>query len=137
MEACCTQKPCTSPCTIEVWIYFKILKSVCEYPSVNEDALKEKHSTRLKHMQMHIWAEMIQSGIYSSTDDPPSTSMFVWAGADGPNKKKGQQNPVAQAISEAATALTTAFSPNNQRAGTESKCTSGLGIIESWSRLYK
>jgi len=86
------------------------------------DVLKEKHSTHFTHMQMHIWAKMIQNGMYSSMDDPPSTSMFVQAGADGPNRRKGQQNPGA------ATALTTAFSPGNQRAGTESKCT---GIIES------
>ena len=101
------------------------------------DALKGKHSARFTHMQMRIWAEMIQSGMYSSMDDPPSTSMFVRAGTDGPNRKKGQQNPVAQALSEAATALSAAFSPGNQRAGTESKCTGGLGIIESRSRLYK
>jgi len=39
-----------------------------------------------------------------------------------------------QALSEEATTLTTAFSPGNQRAGTDSKC---MGIIESRSRLYK
>ena len=44
--------------------------------------LKETHADthQFSQMQYRIWAEMINSGIYSSMEDPPSTSMFKRAG---------------------------------------------------------
>jgi len=59
-------------------------------------------------MQMWIWAEKIVSGMYSSMHDSLNASMLVRAGPDSAQRKKSQQNPVAWALSEAATAITSA-----------------------------
>ena len=54
-------------------------------------------------MQLRIWAEMTVSGMHSSVEDPPSTTMFERAGGGTAYKKKDQQAPVAQALQDAVT----------------------------------
>ena len=41
-------------------------------------------------MQYHIWVEMMIAGLHSSTDEPPTTSMFTRAGGASSNKKAAQ-----------------------------------------------
>lgn len=43
--------------------------------------LKETHGSNFTNMQYRIWAEMITGGTYSSYDNPPTSSMFMRAGA--------------------------------------------------------
>ena len=53
--------------------------------------------TRISSLQMQyrIWAEMINSGIYSSMEDPPSTLMFKRA---GPMKTTSSSHSPAKAV---------------------------------------
>ena len=53
---------------------------------------------------------MIVSGMHSSVEDPPNTTVFVRAGGSTPYKKKGKQAPVAQALQDAITAVASALS---------------------------
>ena len=50
---------------------------------------------------------MIVSGMHSSVEDPPNTTVFVRAGGGTPYKKKDKQAPVAQALQDAITAVST------------------------------
>lgn len=103
------------------------------------DRLKERHGSRYTPMQIRIWAEMIASGLHCSEDDPPSTTMFLRAGGSTPHKKK-DQTPVAQALTDVATAFASALSP---RVATSSmipsmgSTSSPAKVIESRSKLYK
>ena len=102
--------------------------------------LKEIHSSRYTPMQIRIWAEMMASGMHSSVDDHPNTSMFLRAGGGTPNKKKQQATPVAQALTDAATAIASALSP--RAVPVSSSVVSGVGtspakVIENRSKLYK
>ena len=57
------------------------------------DDLKSKHGTKYTVMQLRIWAELIASGLYSNTSDPPSeNSMFQRAGGSSSGKKKERFN---------------------------------------------
>ena len=71
--------------------------------------------------------------MYSSVDDPPKTSMSVWAGGGSP-PKKGKKNEVTQALSEVVTAFKGVVSPNMQAS---SSSVSSSSVIESRSMLYK
>ena len=96
--------------------------------------LKQKHSeSKFTTMQIRIWAEMVVSGMYSSLDEPPKTSMFGRAG-DGSPQKKTKKSEVAQALSDAATAITSVISTNVQGA---SSTNSDNSVIERRSRLYR
>ena len=102
------------------------------------DNLKETHSSRYTPMQLRIWAEMIVSGMHSSIEDPPNTTMFVRAGGGTPYKKKDQKVPVAQALTDAVTAIASALSPRLGSSGVVSGMgTSPAKVIESRSKLYK
>jgi hypothetical protein len=79
-------------------------------------------------MQIRIWAEMMASGMHSSVDDHPNTSMFIRAGGGAPYKKE-QKTPVAQALTDAATAIASALSPR--------AVSSPIKVIENRSKLYK
>lgn len=62
-------------------------------------------------MQICIWTEMIAAGMYCNTGDPPNTTMFSRAGEVTPSRKKNdQQSPIVQALSKAATVITSALS---------------------------
>ena len=61
-------------------------------------------------MQLRIWGEMKAGGMHSSLTDPPTTTMFVRAGGgDAGPKRKSDQSAVVLALTEAATAITSAF----------------------------
>ena len=79
------------------------------------DQLKEQHASKFSQMQYRIWAELIAGGQHASTDDPPQgNSMFNRAG-DGKSKaRKSDQSPVAQALSDAATAITSVLTSSTQ-----------------------
>ena len=52
------------------------------------DVLKEQHSeSTLTPMQYCIWAEMLESGLHTSYDDPPKTTMFQRAGGKRPQEE--------------------------------------------------
>jgi len=42
-----------------------------------EEQLKSKHQDKYTRFQYKLWAEMLVSGVHSSTDDPPAASMFM------------------------------------------------------------
>ena len=75
------------------------------------DQLKEKHGSTYTPMQMRIWSEMIVGGIHATLDDPPVSSTFVRAGGGGSGKKKKYSNAVAEALTQAAVAISSAISP--------------------------
>lgn len=63
--------------------------------------LKEKHGTNgYTPMQYRVWAEMVAGGVYTSTDNSPTTSMFVRAG--GGTKKNSSSVTVAASGSSPA-----------------------------------
>ena len=82
---------------------------------------------------------MIVSGMHSSVEDPPNTTMFVRAGGGTPYKKKDQQVPVALALQDAVTAIASALSPRLGSSSTVSVMgtASPVKVIESRSKLYK
>ena len=88
-------------------------------------------------MQLRIWAEMVAVSMHSDLDDPPNTTMFARAGGTTPSRKKSdQQSVVAQAVTEAASAISGALSP---RPSTQLQLmgTSPAKLIDSRSKLYK
>lgn len=100
--------------------------------------LKEKHGSKFTQMQVRIWSEMIAGNIHSSLEEPPKSSMFVRAGKEGTvDKRKNEGNsPMAEALTKAAVALSSALSPQsvNQYAGMS---TSPAKQIEARSKCYK
>lgn len=104
------------------------------------EALKGKHGNKFTFMQIRIWAELIVSGLYANLDDPPQrNSMFERAGTAGKASPKADQNDsnsVVKAVSEAASAITSALSgPTKTNAAVSSN--SPAKLIESRSKLYK
>ena len=77
------------------------------------------------------------AGLHSSTDDPPNTSMFARAGGKTV-QKNSQSQQVTQLLTDAATAITSAFANSSKSSviptGTS---TSPAKMIESRSKLYK
>ena len=105
--------------------------------------LKSKHGTQYTVMQLRIWAELIAGDLYSSTSDAPSeNSMFQRAGgsSSGQKKKNSTGTDIAQALSEAATAITCALtgSAKTTPVGHGATITSSPAkLIDSRSKLYK
>ena len=65
------------------------------------DKLKEAHSNNFTTMQLHIWAEMVNSGLHRSMDEAPNTSMFQRAGGGStPSRKKDLSTPVTQQMQQ-------------------------------------
>ena len=44
------------------------------------EELRKQHGEKCTFMQYRLWSEMINSGIYKSTTDPPTTSVFKRCG---------------------------------------------------------
>ena len=102
------------------------------------DDLKTKHGSSFSPMQLCIWAEMIAADMHRSIDDPPNTTMFMRAGGAIPYQKKSvQQSPIAQALTEAAIAISTALSPSPGMQLNQGTGTSPAKVIDSRSKLYK
>ena len=97
--------------------------------------LKDKHSTRYTPMQYRIWGELIVGGQHVSMDEAPDNSMFNRASGGTKNKPKDIQLPVAQALTEAATALTSVLSPKLPTGHIQKS--SPAKLIENRSGLYK
>ena len=102
------------------------------------DNLRSKHGPKFTTLQLRIWAELISSGIYTSTDEPPSNnSMFQRAGGESSSKKMpAQGESVVQAFASAITSAVTsatksASSPANASTSSPAK------LIDSRSKLYK
>lgn len=99
-------------------------------------ALKEKHGASFTPMQYRIWCEMIVGGLHTSVDDPPTSSMFVRAGKnDSSGKKKGESSAMAEALTQAAVAISTALSPQSNAPNPTRA--SPAKLIESRSKCYK
>ena len=109
------------------------------------DRLKSKHGTQYTVMQLRIWAELVSSGLYASTDEPPcNNSMFQRAGG-GPSsssKRKHDQEPgVTQALTEAASAIVNVLTSANRttphQPGQGVSASSPTKLIDSRAKLYK
>ena len=99
--------------------------------------LREKHGTSFTPMQYWIWCEMIVGGLHASVDDPPTSSMFARAGKNDKSGKKGKSSgTMAEALTQAAVALSTALSPPPRHSTTQAG-TSPAKLIESHSKCYK
>jgi len=103
--------------------------------------LREKHGNSFTPMQCRIWSEMVVGEVHSRLDDPPNTSMFMRAG--GASVTKTDPNNMAQALTQAASQMSTAIAtvlsppPATQHA---SGCAHGRGsspVIESQSECYQ
>ena len=55
--------------------------------------LKKHHADSYTTMQYRIWDE-ISGGLHSSSTDPPSTSVFKWAGGNYGGGKKAAMTPL-------------------------------------------
>ena len=82
---------------------------------------------------------MIVGVLHSSLDDPPTLSMFVKAGKnDSSSKKKGDGSAMAEALTQAAVAISTALSPQTGTSNPTSQArTSPAKLTESRSKCYK
>lgn len=96
--------------------------------------LKDKHSGNFTPMQIRIWAEMIVGELHSSLENPPTSTMFMRAGDGNSSKKKSDGNPsLTEAITQAATVLTSALTPPRPAAATNLPASQ----IEAQSMCYK
>ena len=95
------------------------------------EKLTTKHGTNFTTMQLRIWVEMINGGLYSSYDNPPATSMFSRAGS----ASKENEPLVNQVIVDAANAITLSFSA--RATSVPSTCNSPSKLNEDHSKLYK
>ena len=102
-------------------------KKICKKKKVDNeakvqeivDSLKSKYGSKYTTFQLQIWAELISSGLYSSTDELLcNNSMFQRAGGGSTSKKKPDQEEsgVAQAQTQAATAITHALTGTTKMA---------------------
>lgn len=103
------------------------------------DELKKKHGSAYTPMQIRIWSEMIVGGIHASLNESPTSSMFVKAGKGcGSAKKKNENNsPMAEALTQAAVAISSALSPRSNLSINQTNGTSPGKLIESRSKCYK
>ena len=99
------------------------------------DNLRTKHRSKFTTLQLRIWAELISSGIYSSTDEPPlNNSMFTGAGGESSGKK--QSDSVTIAFAEAASAIKCALT-KSEPSHSHTSTSSPAKLIDSLSKLYK
>ena len=106
------------------------------------EELKVKHGSQFTQMQFRIWAELIVGGMHSSIDNPPeNNSMFLRAGGGEMSKRKTQDSPVAQALTNVASAITSAISSKLPQEQTNTRViaqgVSPAKIIDNRSKLYK
>ena len=100
--------------------------------------LKEKHGTLYTPMQCRIWSEMIVGGIHTSLEDPPTSSMFARAGS-GKKKEEGNKS-MAEALTQAAVAISSALSPRPSVSSVSPSHRMGHSpskMIDSRSKCYK
>ena len=107
------------------------------------EALKTKHGGSYTQMQYRIWSEVYANGMHTDLDNPPNNSMFNLSGSNTPSTKKRSNSTspeVAQALSQAATqvssAIVAAFTPK----ASTTNCSGGMSpakIFEGRSKCYK
>ena len=100
------------------------------------EKLKEKHGSCFTPMQVRIWSEMINGGLHSSFEEPPTSSMFTRAGKGCPSKKKEDKNSLSEAVTQAAVAISSALSPRSGSVSVSSGA-SPAKVIEARSKCYK
>jgi len=88
------------------------------------EKLITKHGTNFTTMQLRIWEQMINCGLHSSYENPPTTSML--SRADFASKKSGPS--VNQGVVDAATAITSSFT---KATSIPSRCSSPSELIET------
>jgi len=71
------------------------------------EKLAAKYGTNFTTMQLRIWEEMINGGLRSSYDNPPTHSMFSRAGS---TPKRSGPSVSQVMIVDAANAITSSFS---------------------------
>lgn len=103
------------------------------------EELKEKHGSSYTPMQFRIWSEMMVGGIHSSLDEPPSSTMFLRAGKVTSSKKKEDSSSVADALTKAAVAISSALAPSSSSSPgrKQGSASSPARVIESRSKCYK
>ena len=100
--------------------------------------LKEKHGSSYTPMQIRIWSESVVGGIHSSLVEAPTSSMFTRAGKGDSVKKK--DSSMSEALTQAALAISNAFSPRPTLPSTSSSqpmASSPAKVVESRSKCYK
>jgi hypothetical protein len=91
-------------------------------------ALKAQHGSLYTPMQFRIWADMIVGDMHTSSEEPPSSTMFLRSGSQTVKRKPSTSDVVIQVADKLATALSPkAASPRNSPAK----------VIENRSRCYK
>ena len=97
-------------------------------------SLKSKHGTKYTVLQLRIWAELVSSGLYTSTEEPPcNNSMFQRAGGGSSGKKKQDQSEsgVAQALTAFTQVLTGATKAVSVPSGQGVSSSSPARLIDS------
>ena len=99
------------------------------------------HESGYTPMQFRIWAEMHNGGLHPSLDEPPTTSMFTRAGGGQATKKKtsaSANDPLSQAISQLAAALSPSITPSSSHAGRGATLgASPAKLIDNRTKCYK
>jgi hypothetical protein len=102
------------------------------------DELKDKHVNNFSPMQYRIWGELIVGGQHVSMDEAPEKTVRLLELAEelkpSPKMPCSVQSPVAQALTEAATVLSSALAPTGRAQGSKS---SPVKLIENRLNLYK
>ena len=76
--------------------------------------------------------------VHSSLGEPPTISMFICAGSGNRTSQNSSNNPLSQAITQIASALSTNASPNLSNAGCGSvPGTSPTKLIDNRSKCYQ
>jgi hypothetical protein len=101
------------------------------------DKLQKNHGSKFTTMQVRIRAELVVAGMHRSLDEPPQgNSVFERVGSGGGvNTTVSKETSIAKVVYDAASAISSAFSPYKTvpslHAGSPAK------LIESRSKLYK
>ena len=94
-------------------------------------------------MQFRIWAEIHNGGLHPSLDEPPKTTimyvcMFARAGGGQAAKKKPSADPLTQAISQLAAAISPSITPTPSHTGRGAPLgTSPAKLIDNRTKCYK
>ena len=100
--------------------------------------MRERHGGNYTQMQCRIWSEMYANGMHTDLDTPPTTSMFKRAGSSTPtSKKKDDSSPkMAQALTQAASAIATALTPKSTNLASSTGI-SPAKVIDNRTKCYK
>ena len=98
--------------------------------------LKELHGNgTYTPMQYRVWAEMHYGEVHPSLTDPPTSSMFIRVGNNPTSKKKTLNDPLTEAITHIASALSPGCSSTPQTSTGHG--TSPAKVIDYRSKCYR